>query len=201
MSDVDISSPYLDFEMVYDGPALANHEIDIRELAPALLNAAELFRNVNRLTNPSDPDVEVHIRGTRESSFLIELKLVFDGTMAVLRSQDMQSTDNLLELITFVGGGYSCKKRCGLVSPFDRSKRRMGSVWNGQTAQHSRHRPRCCGTTTHQNHSAAHGMSRPLAADGIDELRISRNRNPEIRNRKRRSTSLGAGRPGASRGN
>ena len=32
------------FEVVYDGPALAGHQMDVRELAPALLGVGNLLR-------------------------------------------------------------------------------------------------------------------------------------------------------------
>ena len=39
----------LAFDLEYDGPALASHEMDVKRLAPALFATAELFQEMNRI--------------------------------------------------------------------------------------------------------------------------------------------------------
>lgn len=56
----------LDFDLEYDGPALVEHEMDVRDLAPALLSAADLFQVLNRRINPGSRDIQVNIRASRE---------------------------------------------------------------------------------------------------------------------------------------
>lgn len=81
----------LAFDLEYDGSALQAHEMDVRDLAPALLAAADLFQAVNEATRPTDPAVSVNVRALSEGSFLVQLKLVYDGTVAVLGSDDVQA--------------------------------------------------------------------------------------------------------------
>ena len=103
----------LDFALEYDGEALSSHEIDVRQLAPALLNAAELFQAVNRLVNPTDPDVHVNIRATREGSVLLELKLLYEGYVAAGTSPFVVATDGLLALFGGVAGLIHILKKIG----------------------------------------------------------------------------------------
>jgi hypothetical protein len=91
------------FDLQYDGPALAEHEMDVRDLAPALINTAELFQDLNRLVRPLDPDVAVNVRASGEGSFLVELKLVYDYTQTALLSHGVTAGESLLVLIGFVG--------------------------------------------------------------------------------------------------
>ena len=40
-----------DFTLTYAGPALQDHEMNVRDLAPAMLAVGELFEALNRLYN------------------------------------------------------------------------------------------------------------------------------------------------------
>lgn len=92
----------LAFDLEYDGPALEAHEMDVRELAPALLSAANLFQEVNRVMHPADPEVTVNVRATSEGSFLVQLKLVYDQTTDVLGGQEVTAAVNLGAILTWV---------------------------------------------------------------------------------------------------
>ena len=39
------------FSIKYEGSALANHEMNVKDLAPALLAAGELFEEINAILN------------------------------------------------------------------------------------------------------------------------------------------------------
>lgn len=93
----------LTFDLEYDGPALDAHEMDVRELAPALISTADLFQELNRLLYPTAPPLAVNVRATTEGSFLVQLKMVYDSTVATLTSDDTTATVNLLAMLTAVG--------------------------------------------------------------------------------------------------
>jgi hypothetical protein len=59
------------FDLQYDGPALQTHEMDVRDLAPALLATAELFQEMNRVAHPTDPEVSVNVGATGMDRFLL----------------------------------------------------------------------------------------------------------------------------------
>ena len=50
----------------YDGPALENHQMDINELAPALLALGDLIRDSNRILNGGETSVRVLVSADTE---------------------------------------------------------------------------------------------------------------------------------------
>lgn len=67
------------FRVTYDGPALRGSEMDVRELAPALLAIADLLKSANRVLHGDRADVRVHVRGSfKTGSFGIDLTVATD---------------------------------------------------------------------------------------------------------------------------
>lgn len=99
------------FNVVYDGPALAEHRMDVRDLAPALVAMADLFAAANKVLNGDAADVRVEVKGSfRAGSFNIELifaqqflaqlRDMFAGTSATAVSNAW----TILGLVGYVGG-------------------------------------------------------------------------------------------------
>ena len=65
--------------------------MDVRVRSGAI-STADLFQATNRLVNPNEPDVSVNIRTTRQGSFEVLLKLIYDGAIGVLTSPPMLVT-------------------------------------------------------------------------------------------------------------
>lgn len=62
------------FHVVYDGPALAEHRMDVRDLAPALVAIADLFTFANRELNGDSTEVRLEVKGSfKAGSFHSEL--------------------------------------------------------------------------------------------------------------------------------
>lgn len=62
------------FSLVYDGDALRAGEMDVRELAPALLGVGELFEEANRQLNAERASLSIKVRaGFKQGSFVIDL--------------------------------------------------------------------------------------------------------------------------------
>lgn len=98
-----MASADLAFDLEYEGPALETHEMDVRELAPALLHTAELFQRINRHLRPTDPDITVNVRATAPGSFSVNLSLVFATAVATLSSPEAVATINLLQVLDYGG--------------------------------------------------------------------------------------------------
>lgn len=98
------------FRVVYDGPALADHTMDVRDIAPALLAIADTLEEANRVLNGDRAQVRVQVRASfKTGSFGIDLDVVQNLASAVL---ELFATDkrivggiNLLVTLGFIGGG------------------------------------------------------------------------------------------------
>lgn len=67
-----------EFTLKYDGPALANHEMDVKDLAPALLSLGELLEEANKAFNGDKIKLAVKIKATQEGSVDVLLSVVQD---------------------------------------------------------------------------------------------------------------------------
>jgi hypothetical protein len=63
------------FEVKYDGDALRDGRMPVRDLAPALLALGQLFTEASQLLYPENDPVALDIQATREGSFEVELIL------------------------------------------------------------------------------------------------------------------------------
>jgi hypothetical protein len=102
VTTVSVSDESVAFGLEYDGPALASHEMDVRDLASALLSTANLYQDLSRTRDPTAPGVGVNVHATSEGSFLVELRLVVaEVERAALGTPTVASLIGLL-----AGSGY-----------------------------------------------------------------------------------------------
>lgn len=95
------------FRVVYDGPALQEHRMDVRDLAPALLAFGELLEEANHTLNGEKSRLSVSVNASfKAGSFGIDLSVgtalqnilnLFSGNMA-------SGANNLLGLLGFCSG-------------------------------------------------------------------------------------------------
>lgn len=90
--------------VVYDGEALEAGRMEVRELAPALLAFAELFRDGNAILHPDDPPVSLHVQATERGSFDVYLVLVQEGVERVVDFFTSDGADALVNLKEYVVG-------------------------------------------------------------------------------------------------
>lgn len=72
-------------DIVYDGPALSDGSMNVRDLAPAMLAIGGFFDAANRVTNGERAKVNVNVRATSASSFHILFEV----------AQSLEATDVL----------------------------------------------------------------------------------------------------------
>jgi hypothetical protein len=100
------------FHVVYDGPALTEHRMDVRDLAPALVAVADLFTATNKEINGDAAEVRVQVNASfKAGSFGIDLvatqqllsqiKDIFSGNGATAISNAW----TLMGIIGLAGGG------------------------------------------------------------------------------------------------
>lgn len=73
-----------EFRLTYDGPALENHELDPRELAPALMAMSDLLEASARVLFGDDAKVKVSVKGSfKTGSFNVDFVASFQWLQAV----------------------------------------------------------------------------------------------------------------------
>lgn len=105
-------SANVQFSIKYDGPALAHSEMDVRELAPALLALSSLLEDANRTLHGDRPEVRVNVKGNFQSgSFKIDLSAaltVKEQLVSIFSGAEATALANLLGILGglgLIGGG------------------------------------------------------------------------------------------------
>lgn len=96
------------FQIRYEGDALTDNRMDVRDLAPALLSLSELMAEANRLVNPSQPPVSQAISATAPGSFAVDLVIVQEGLKQIVdlfTSDAANALSNLKDLVLAPGLG------------------------------------------------------------------------------------------------
>ena len=95
------------FSIKYDGPALATHEMDVRELAPALIALSALLEEANRAAFPSSDEVRVSVSGNfKGGSFgvdLIAVQSMADQLVTLFSGPTATAAANLAGILSGVG--------------------------------------------------------------------------------------------------
>lgn len=96
-----------EFTLQYDGPALRAHEMNVRDLAPAMLGVGEVFDALNTLFNGKATEVAVNVRAHQPGSFTV----VFDVVQVVksgvefLAGTEVAAALQLKEVLVGAAGG------------------------------------------------------------------------------------------------
>lgn len=89
------------FGIKYDGESLANHTLDARELAGALVSVADLFKAINAVVNENRAEVAVSVKGSfKAGSFEIDL-IVVQGLLTQLK--DLFNGDTTTAVLNATG--------------------------------------------------------------------------------------------------
>lgn len=100
--------------IAYDGPALASHEMDVRELAPALLALSTIFEEANTLLNKDCAKITLNVKGSfKTGSFGFELSVAQDLLQSILNfgsKSEIQSASAIATLL-----GFSVTSGVGLI--------------------------------------------------------------------------------------
>lgn len=93
----------------YDGPALADHQMDVAYLAPALYALNDLCKVANKMANGDRASVRVFANVDREQNsfvFDIEIAMSFiEQARALLNNPRVQDVKEIAEWIGLIKGG------------------------------------------------------------------------------------------------
>lgn len=100
-----MESDDMKFRIVYDGPALDNHEMDIRDLAPALIALSDVFEEAAKTLYGKKATINVKVNASfKAGSFGIDL--LASSPSWIKQAVEFLSGDTVsatLNLITFLG--------------------------------------------------------------------------------------------------
>ena len=95
------------FSIKYDGPALAMQQMDVRELAPALIALSELLEQSSKTAFPGAPEVSVNVSGSfKAGSFgvdLIALQSIAQQIVSIFSGPEASASANLLGILGGLG--------------------------------------------------------------------------------------------------
>lgn len=115
-TDNDAMSASVHFSIKYDGPALASHQMDVRELAPALIALSTLLEQANKTAYPDSADVRVNVQGTfKGGSFgvdLIAIQSIGQQIVTMLSGPNATAAANLFGIL----GGLGLLGGSGLIA-------------------------------------------------------------------------------------
>lgn len=94
----------VDLTVTYDGETLRGHEMDVRDLAPALLGLADVVQGAHELLRPDQPPPSVNIRSTGEGSFIVDLEVVHEHVVHLLSGNDVTSLLAVVGLVQSARG-------------------------------------------------------------------------------------------------
>ena len=95
------------FRLKYEGSLLDSHEMNVRDLAPALLAVGELFEEVNSIINDEKSRITVNIKATDPGSIDIALTLaqsILDQATHLFSGDGVEAVVNAEDLLKLVFG-------------------------------------------------------------------------------------------------
>ncbi len=98
-----------EFTIVYDGPALETHTMDVRELAPAMLAIGDLLDEANAVLYKGKAKVKVNVKaGFKAGSFGVEFLLdqnFISQITDLFNSDGVNAAINIITILGFTSGG------------------------------------------------------------------------------------------------
>lgn len=95
------------FSIKYDGPALSSHQMDVRELAPALFALSSLLEESSKAAFPEGNEVRVNVQGNfKGGSFgvdLIAVQTIGQQIVTMLSGPQATAAANLFAILSGIG--------------------------------------------------------------------------------------------------
>ena len=87
------------FHIIFDGPALDAHEMNVRDLAPALLAVSDIYDEINRVAFGSRYKVGINVRASfKTGSFLTELAVHAASILELFKDDTVQAACLMMQI-------------------------------------------------------------------------------------------------------
>jgi len=95
----------LELEVLFDGPALTDGRMNVRDLAPSMLGMGTLFESANKILNGERASVNVNVRATSSGSFEVLYEIM--QVQAGMPLDGLLSTAADMKELLFGGGAFT----------------------------------------------------------------------------------------------
>lgn len=113
------------FQIYFCGPALESGQMDVKELAPALLGIGSLIEESNRVINGNKSTVSIKVVNFKDGSFGISLELVQTICTQFINAFSSEKATAAANILTFLGvGGVGSISIYGLIKLLKNLKNR-----------------------------------------------------------------------------
>jgi len=169
-------------DIVYDGPAVADGSMNVRDLAPAMLAVGTLFEAANNITNGQRAKVNINVKATSPGSFHILYEVVQAITPQSVDVSLLTTALQLKELL--IGGIIITGSLFAVIKWVNRRKPKLNKIndelytleINNETYELPLQLLRL-----YQDASIRHAVAdilRPVKEQGIDVVRMLENKKP-----------------------
>jgi len=97
----------VDFSINFEGSALSDYTIDVREISPALLALADLIEAANQVTNCCPYNVRLKVKGSFKAGYfgvdLIAVQSIIQKMAGLFTGQHVTAAANLIALLNGLG--------------------------------------------------------------------------------------------------
>jgi len=159
------------FVLSYEGPALAENRMAVRDLAPALLALGDLAHQAQRFAEPLAPQISLDVTAFEHGSFGAELAMVVRHVMDTMSSDPASAVANVFQITigTFMLGKWLHRHPQATKSQLGRGQVRYSDpatgttqVFNNSVVNFYEQNPGA--------RSAARDVVKPLKQEGVDRL-------------------------------
>ncbi len=99
-----IDKSQAELEILFDGEAVHEGRMNVRDLAPSMLAVGALFESANNVLNGTRASLNVNVKATSSSSFHIVYEVTQSQVAQGISFQDFLTTAVQLKELIFAGG-------------------------------------------------------------------------------------------------
>jgi hypothetical protein len=175
----------VNFTIKYDGEALAQHSMDVKDLAPSLISFSDFLEEAYQNLHGGDKKLRVKFKANKEGSLGVDLQVVADlieSFTTFFNSQQISALKNFLEIVGIVGGSTA-----GVIQAIKKSRGRnikrviqredgpdVQIEWeDGETLTVKRDVPKLLKSVSIRENLFQ--FTKPLSQEGYEEIKFENN--------------------------